>query len=538
MILGIGVLLITTLAIVSFSPAFAQHHSGAVAPPVDFGGMQVALSTVLSPEDFTAEGKKSANLSIRFFDSESNTNIKSVTYRVQIFHDEDLVASEYFFDEDGNLEIEIKPTTGCQNEILWKCTKYFGEKHTIAGAYYARGDLLPVIQGPVFEKSGVYTIKTSIVGATNPRTMTASDLHFETFISIPQKYDFIIQKANEQIPVSIKSFENEVLAFNFEEFANIISYEIKFDWNHVDHNVSSTKQTIHLPKSLSDFKYENDLEVSVEGIKLNSNSFLLDVTLPDQNIIRINIPHEEIMILKYKLEKKDLEKNTMKVEVFSGDEIKLNQLDFAFENGYSAKVTWNPKVNPGESKSFLFSFFDEKNNPAKNILYAYSITDSSGAEIFSKIGSGDADFGILAPYGLNHETVLIPSDERYQLKLILIGKDAKNFENFFTANEEFVLSPTVKEEPKSDLIPEWIKNNAGWWASGQIDDSSFVQGIQFLIKENIIYIPSTVQDSHSSNEIPEWIKNNAGWWANGQIDDSSFVQGIQFLIKNGIIVIS
>jgi len=38
-------------------------------------------------------------------------------------------------------------------------------------------------------------------------------------------------------------------------------------------------------------------------------------------------------------------------------------------------------------------------------------------------------------------------------------------------------------------------------------------------------------------EIPLWIKNNAGWWATDQIDDSAFVQGIQYLVQNGIIVI-
>ena len=38
-------------------------------------------------------------------------------------------------------------------------------------------------------------------------------------------------------------------------------------------------------------------------------------------------------------------------------------------------------------------------------------------------------------------------------------------------------------------------------------------------------IPITQQgDSAGSNEIPVWIKNNAGWWADGSIDDSSFVQ--------------
>ena len=39
-------------------------------------------------------------------------------------------------------------------------------------------------------------------------------------------------------------------------------------------------------------------------------------------------------------------------------------------------------------------------------------------------------------------------------------------------------------------------------------------------------------------EVPAWIKNNAGWWADGQIDDSSFVSGLQWLISNGIMKVS
>ena len=95
---------------------------------------------------------------------------------------------------------------------------------------------------------------------------------------------------------------------------------------------------------------------------------------------------------------------------------------------------------------------------------------------------------------------------------------------------------TVSQDNK---IPDWIKNNAGWWADGQIDDNSFVEGIQFLIKEGFMKIPITEQGSVSQdNKIPDWIKNNAGWWADGQIDDNSFVEGIQFLIKEGFMKLS
>ena len=90
-----------------------------------------------------------------------------------------------------------------------------------------------------------------------------------------------------------------------------------------------------------------------------------------------------------------------------------------------------------------------------------------------------------------------------------------------------------------DVIPSWIKNNAGWWATDKIDDSSFLQGIQYLIKEGIMVIPPTVtSESSASQEVPGWIKNNASWWAEGQIDDNTFVSGIQHLVKVGIIKVS
>ncbi len=85
-------------------------------------------------------------------------------------------------------------------------------------------------------------------------------------------------------------------------------------------------------------------------------------------------------------------------------------------------------------------------------------------------------------------------------------------------------------------IPSWIKNNAGWWADGTIDDDAFVRGIEFLIKEGILVVPSdSVGSTNTDGTIPSWIKNNAGWWADGTIDDNSFIQGIEFLIKEGII---
>ena len=91
----------------------------------------------------------------------------------------------------------------------------------------------------------------------------------------------------------------------------------------------------------------------------------------------------------------------------------------------------------------------------------------------------------------------------------------------------------------AENVPEWVKNTAGWWADGLIDDSAFLQGIQYLIKEGIMVIPPTeTSGSSGSQEVPSWVKNNAGWWADGIIDDNTFVSGIQYLVKVGIINVS
>jgi hypothetical protein len=98
-------------------------------------------------------------------------------------------------------------------------------------------------------------------------------------------------------------------------------------------------------------------------------------------------------------------------------------------------------------------------------------------------------------------------------------------------------SGQVITEPEAS-IPDWIKNNAGWWADGLIDDSSFVSGIQWLISNGIVSVPSTEQTlGGDTSVIPDWIKNNAGWWANGQIPDSAFVSGLQWLISKGVMSI-
>ena len=92
-------------------------------------------------------------------------------------------------------------------------------------------------------------------------------------------------------------------------------------------------------------------------------------------------------------------------------------------------------------------------------------------------------------------------------------------------------------------IPNWIKNVAGWWASGVISENEFLTGIEYLINNNIILLDSVpcndkIQSQYGDTKsVPDWIKNNAIWWSENLIGDIDFINGLQYLIEYKIIKI-
>ncbi|SVD75206.1 uncharacterized protein METZ01_LOCUS428060, partial [marine metagenome] len=103
-----------------------------------------------------------------------------------------------------------------------------------------------------------------------------------------------------------------------------------------------------------------------------------------------------------------------------------------------------------------------------------------------------------------------------------------------------ILIPNSSAQEESQ-IPDWVKNVAGWWASNEISEKEFLAGLTYLINNNIIFIPfmpcglaaaSAASDpTLEAKLIPDWVKNVAGWWATDQIEDADFINGIEYLIK-------
>ena len=76
------VIILSVLAALTFIPLFSDdvfgHGVGAdQAPPIDFAGMLVTVSTMMSPSDITVGEVDRANLQIRFFDPVSYTHLRA-----------------------------------------------------------------------------------------------------------------------------------------------------------------------------------------------------------------------------------------------------------------------------------------------------------------------------------------------------------------------------------------------------------------------------------------------------------------------------
>jgi len=102
-----------------------------------------------------------------------------------------------------------------------------------------------------------------------------------------------------------------------------------------------------------------------------------------------------------------------------------------------------------------------------------------------------------------------------------------------TKDGDFVFGPIrlTHTSPGHVTIPVQFSENG----SHQINIE--VEGILFqpLPLETAVF---TMNIGQAQTSIPGWIKNNAGWWADGQIDDNAFVSGLQWLISNGIMILT
>ncbi len=244
------------------------------------------------------------------------------------------------------------------------------------------------------------------------------------------------------------------------------------------------------------------------------------------------------------ISKEDLLNCTTKFHNYTSDRVATNTFSMIIQYNYSPEVPIE-----GCNIDWKINFMNKYNDIEfeDQIHYDILVVDDDGNELRSyaedlgrdELFNGFGQVHVLLPIeekaGLVHYIIFVHgTGPEHQVPDALMG-------GYVAIDIQIDENPLLQESNNiiaTTKIPAWIKNNAGWWADGDIDDDSFIQGIQYLIKENILKIPTTTQESSTtSNEIPSWIKNNAKWWSEDSISDEDFTKGLEFLVKNGIITV-
>ena len=128
-------------------------------------------------------------------------------------------------------------------------------------------------------------------------------------------------------------------------------------------------------------------------------------------------------------------------------------------------VVFSGSVNKYDGdRSLRISIFDYGNNLTVTQKTPVDLDGAFSHEVLLDEKFSDGKFKVKAQYGNSKATIQIMS-------FIVQSSDDSS------------ASGSTGEE-----IPAWIKSNAGWWADGQIDDGSFVQGMQFLISEGFMRV--------------------------------------------------
>jgi len=494
---------------------FGHGLGGEVLPPITIEDKETSLSISVSPSVYDPE-KPEKYISLRLFDSNTDAIIEHVTFELELKNNGKQILKEIFHDELGNLNIKVISKNSDKISIN-------GIKEPILGGWMKDGSEQFVLREPIFMSGGLYEFNVKILSIDSDSNVLTDEIKLQGAISIAQINSFnVIDSQNKEQTIQIISYFDNLENFSFD--SDEIIFSMPFDWNQDLEQLSVVHQELRIPNTFGDFLFTT-YESSVNNISLPVDSITIDDYSFEDRTIHIVLNQELLKQIRNDASK--ISSNQMNFQLKPSDDVKF-PLEFATPDlRYKVFLSWEPEIiHTGEEITFFVSLEEIFSDQIKKLV-EYDLTIiQEDSEIFSKhlIGNVNSE----KP---NSHKIQFDDAQAGTANFVLsnIGENSLSKGNF-------IIVINQNDDLQSNEIPTWIKNNAGWWADGSIDDDSFVQGIQFLIKENVLKIPPTTQGS-GSNEIPTWIKNNAGWWADGSIDDDSFIQVTQFLIKQGILQI-
>ena len=297
-------------------------------------------------------------------------NAKNVTFLIGLFHENEMIFRNYFFAEDGVLQIKVNPTQ--EDEIT-----IHGEQDSLLGAWHGTESNPLEITGPLFNSSGLYNFEIEIRTIDEPTNIIESGI-YNADLSVIETVSFTQKDSkNNDVEFRSKSYFDTISNFNYDYEANQVTFEMPFDWSEKQmSHVSVVHVETHFPKEFVEFLAPS-YSGYVNGIELFKSSVSVDdYTEDDERIVHFVLLQDHLRYLKNEM-KKDLDefpKNMIFTISMSTD--KACPLEaYTKSEDFKINLSWDPMVvEPDVATNFIFTIRDGRTNePLRSSDYTFVI---------------------------------------------------------------------------------------------------------------------------------------------------------------------
>jgi hypothetical protein len=526
--------LLSVFGSMTFHKVYGDGFAMENLPPASVGNMKVSLFIQLTPSVITTDTSIPRTLVLRLFDANTNQTIVHDSFIITVTKasNEQLLMRDTFHTHTGILTLQIKPNN---TPGIWSVE---GDNDPVLG-WMTQGDVPIPVNAPILSEGGLYHIHIELISFKFDQ-LTFNDTaipKFDSYLSVGDISNHTITYNNNNYNSEIISYYDKINNdFTFDPSKLQLSYSMPFDWNttRFQDRPIFVHEEIHIPKSFKEFTNTPTYTASMDGNPITGRRLIVDPYSLGDTVIA------HILLNKIDIENfaktTPLGKKIMDFQLApAAPNVQTSSSVLTDFGGWGIKLDWSPKqITANTQNNLKLSFFDAftEQQVTGDVNYDIKILDSDGNTALS-------EKGLKAKGGIDTQSINLPSNGIYRIEInvkSIVNNGIPDTTRIGIARGDLVIPSTVTGNDTSGptvVIPPWIKNNAGWWHDGKISDGDFVKGVQYLIQNGIMQIPST-QSGTGSNVIPSWIKNNAGWWHDGSISDSDFVKGIQWLIQNGI----
>ena len=205
------------------------------------GDRQANLLIKMSPPvvttDLIQKQSQKPEILFRLYDSKTNQTFKEVTYYITIEKNGEQLMSNWFYDPNGDLTIQMQPKNTSQIRVS-------GELDPILNAYTSRGSGPVVASGPIFLEGGLYNFIVRIVTVDFVKTILPDDQQpvFDGGLSVGAYQNKSLDVRGTTVPVEILSYYDKINDIAYVPSSNAISFDMPFNYdmsrlNDTDNNV-------------------------------------------------------------------------------------------------------------------------------------------------------------------------------------------------------------------------------------------------------------------------------------------------------------